>query len=373
MANYQTKTLDKKIHNRITEFYHKQGIARKPPKKLFALIKKAYQINLSDMPFYHEDFEYLGISYSNFRRIVSDHKGLILVHMKSSNCSYKLAGMKLTGDSKKFTIRPMGGEGIYKMLVDVKIKLNHLTRMKNQPVTIHDIRYQFKNDTLHAALKNKGYAASTSNNLIRLDYPISKEYVTVKILIYPKTIQVIIGCTYRPIIYDSYSAYGQLAMLGEIMGYLKAISEINNMTPVTEWIFNGGHFAKDSPIEYNGKSIHEKVDDMINGFIRFYSKEYPDKNVRPRLEYGLSPKIKVEQMVDDMIYQTEQSEDSLLSQIEYNEKRSQEEENIQNAIKWEKGVDEWLQNESVKKESSDYLNYLERKKIFQNTHNLEIS
>jgi len=349
MANYQTKTLDKKIHNMITEFCHKKGrnAKKNPSKKVFALIKKAYQINRTDMPFYHEDFEYLGISYDNFRRIVSDYKGLILVHIRSSSCSYKLEGITLTGDSKKITIRPMGGEGIYRMLLDVQIKLEHLKRMKNQPVTIHDIRYQFNYDKLHTALKNKGYDVSKSNNLIRLDYPTSQNYVTVKILVYPKTIQVIIGCTYQPIIYDSHSAYDQLALLGEIAGYLKTISETTDMPNVTEWIFNAAHFAKDSPIEYSGKNIHERVADAFDGFITFYSKEYPDKKVRPRLECALSPSIKVEQVTDDMIHQTHQAENLLLSQIEYDDKCRQEnkrldrESKLQEGLNYQKEYDKW--------------------------------
>lgn len=353
MANYQTKTLDKKIHNKITEFYHKIGRTRRPSKKIFELIKKAYQINLNDMPFYSQDFEYLGISYSNFRRIVSDHKGLIIVHMKSSRCSYKLEGIPLSGDSKKITPHPMGGEGIlYKLLLDVKTKQEHAKRMKNQPVTIHDIRYQFNYDKLHPALKNKGYHVNHANNKqFLLNYPVSDEYVTVKIQISPKTITVMIGCSFVPLIYDSHSAYRQLVLLGEIAGYLKTISGTKDIPNVTEWIFTRADFGKDSPIEHSGKSIHEKVADAINGCIQFYTKEYPDKTVRPRLECALSPKIKVEQMADDMIYQTQHEENLLLSQIEYNEKCTQkEDENIRNEIKWEKGVDEW------------HLNYLNRKK-----------
>lgn len=172
--------------------------------------------------------------------------------------------------------------------------LSLLENLKEQPPAIHDLKFSIDSD-IHQYLKDS-YPVNQSNNGIKLHIPLFDKKIIVKAMIYPKKLQLDIGCSYRPFVYDLSGMLDLCSILGQIWNYLHIISYIDAQIPhISSWIITHYHFGKDGSETYSGKSFHMTYDDAFQGMVRFYSKKYPDGKVIPRLEGIFTPKISLEQ------------------------------------------------------------------------------
>jgi len=85
---------------------------------------------------------------------------------------------------------------------DTNNLMEFLETLQDQPPKIHDIKIKVS-ENIHTSLKEKRCTVNTHNHSILVKYiPITDNNISVKALVYPKTIQIDIGCTFRPIVFD---------------------------------------------------------------------------------------------------------------------------------------------------------------------------
>lgn len=258
-------------------------------KRETSFLEKATRINKTEQrPFSFLDFP--GLTKGNFRQIIYKLHDHIEVVYKSRPCYYKIKGIELAGDSHRITQRVMGENTI-----------SLLQKLRDQPPKIHDLKLQFSSN-LYSILKDKKCSLDPHNKSIKLNTPSLDNNITAKFLVYPKTVQVDIGCTFKPFVYDipglSYLTY----FLGRICGYIDAITEFKaEYPPATKWIITHYHFGKDGTEEYNGQLFHRTFEEFSSGLVRFYSKTMPGGKIIPRIEQIVTPKISLDQEIERMI------------------------------------------------------------------------
>ena len=248
-------------------------------KSLKQFTDKAYNINVKDkQPFSY--LHYKNLSHSNFRRIIRKLGDNIERVGNGRPQFYKLKGIKLPGDTRKITLEPMR--------VQEEQFVNLLSTLKDQPAKIHDIKIRVDNFDLHKMLLQKHYSKDSHNHSIKVNFDSIDNNVVTKILIYPKTFQVDLGCTYKPLIYDIKTIWYLHEHLSKISYHLSGLGGVV-LPSVDSWIITHWHFGKDGTEAFNGQNFHYTVNDVNTGLIRFYSKSYPDGTVKPRLEQIQTP------------------------------------------------------------------------------------
>ena len=254
---------------------------RRLSEKDISFLRKAYAINKEQRPFSTKDFPHL--TSENFRQYIRKFKQIIEIVIKSRPCFYKLKGMQMAGDSHKLTKRVMG-EG----MIDL------LSTLKDQPPSIHDIKIMFKSEDLHKNLLKNGFPQHSQNKGILVEIPKYHPNIMIKSIVYPKTIQIDIGCSYKPIVYDISGIISLSSILGEVYGYLKFCSGAETNIPETNtWIITHYHFGKDSKERHDYENFHYTIEEGLEGFSRFYSKLMPNKKTILRCERITTPQKKV--------------------------------------------------------------------------------
>jgi len=253
------------------------------PKSLMQFVETAHEINTKyQKPFCYKDFP--NLKESNFRKIIFklSHEPYNIIERvgKGNPQFYKLRGLKLAGDSHKVTVEGMG--------VGVDSLINLLSKIKEQPLKIHDIKVKISNNELHDALVCKGSSVNEKNHSIKINFESFDNNVTTKILVYPNTVQIDIGCTYKPLIYDISTVWFLHEHLSKISYHLSWLSGVF-LPSVDSWIITHWHFGKDGAEAFNGQNFHYTINDVNTGLIRFYSKSYPDGTAKPRLEQIQTP------------------------------------------------------------------------------------
>jgi len=268
-----------KIHAKALTLDHTiHGVA-----KTFA--EKAYNINVTEQrPFSYLDYPQL--SKCNFRQIIRKLGDKIERVGNSRPQFYKLKGIKLPGDTRNITL-----EG---MRVSNSDFLKLLSSVKDQPPMIHDIKIKIANSELHTALLDKGVSKDYHNHSIKINFDSTDSNITTKILVYPNTIQIDLGCTYKPLIYDSKSIWYLHEHLSKISYHLTGLSGVLLPT-VDTWIITHWHFNKDGSEAFNGQNFHHTIEDVNTGLFRFYSKTMEDGTVIPRLEQIQTPHNSLEE------------------------------------------------------------------------------
>lgn len=252
-------------------------------------LEKALSINVEEKrPFSYHDFTHL--SPVNFRKIIHGLKDQVVLHIKSRPCFYKIKEIDLPGDSHKVTQRVMGGE---------MMKL--LQKLREQPPKIHDLKLKFDSD-LHTHLVSRGASTHSQNHSIKVNVPYFDQNIIVKLLVYPKTVQLDIGCTFKPFIYDLSGIFELSSLLGRICGHIDAIAgNAVKYPPVTQWIITHYHFGKDGSEAYNGQVFHRTYEEFGSGLVRIYSKTMPSGEKILRAEQIFTPHITLNQELDRIV------------------------------------------------------------------------
>ena len=269
-------TLDQKNNGSVTLDYNRLTVNQEQ------FVKKGLRICTKEKrPFSFMDFKEL--SQGNFRQFVHKLSDYIERVGKSNPQFYKIKGVELPGDTRRITTEGMGvGEQFYEIL---------LTLQYVQPM-IHDIKVKVESNDLHTNLLQNGCSSNPSNNSIKVNVPYTDNNITTKIFVYPKTVQIDIGCTYRPIVYDPSGMLLLHEHLSKISCYLSEISG-TLLPPAQKWIITQYHMNKDGKEELSGSMFNFTVEEVVSGMLRFYSKKMPDGKTIPRLEQIVTPRTSV--------------------------------------------------------------------------------
>ena len=255
--------------------------------------RKAYKINTEQKrSFWYPDFEDLDISNVLYRKYIQKIKDILEQIGNSKPKRWKFKGLKLIGDSHRFTLNPKR---------DGTKLLDLLYSLKYEQLYIHDIKVKF-HSKLHDKLIQNRCTPNKSNKLITVDYPLSDNNLVVKINVYPNTTQIDIGCTFKPLVYDSSTIWSLHQLLSEISYYLQSlVSNTIDFPPTHEWIITHFHLNKDGSDEFSGEAFSFTIEDFNSGILRFYSKKFSDK-IRLRLEKIITPQNSIAQEMNKIIF-----------------------------------------------------------------------
>lgn len=259
---------------------------------LIRFIDKALKINLIEKrPWSLKDFN---LKSNNFRQKVLSLKNIIDKVFDGHPSFYKIKGIELSGDSHSITLRPMG--------VNEQLR-EYMNELKDQPPMIHDIRFRINTKDIYDSLFNKGLTPNSNNNSILFPIPTSFDPAyTLQLLAYPKHTQLIVGCTFRPIIYDVNGILDLSSLLGRVIQTLdNFIAEPISIPSISHWICTQYHFNKDGSAELSGQDFHFTFGDVSGEMIRIYTKRFPNGSKKVRLEKILTPKTTLQEELENVL------------------------------------------------------------------------
>jgi len=240
-----------------------------------------------------EDFP---LSRVNFRQKIHELKYYIDKVIDGRPSFYKIKGVDIPGDLHSITIKPTG--------VDTSQLEKILLNCKNQPPCIHDIRFKIQSD-LHEKLLQKGLTPNKHNNSILIPndlIPSPDPTLNIKLIVYPKHTQLIIGCSTKPIIYNPSSIQELVFNLGRYTELLKLfVNDLFVIQPVSKWVTVGLHLNKDGSFELQDSNFQYYFEDVANCLTRIYSKHFPDGKIKPRLERTLTMNKPLEELAKEAI------------------------------------------------------------------------
>ena len=281
----QTLYPNPSFHEYVTKCYNEYGIFLSRAQEKF--VKKAYQINVVEQTyFFYSDF--YPMSGTNFRQMI--HRLKIVDKICNSRpAPYKLKGITIPGNVTK----GYRGVDLKKISPDFeKILFN----LKHQPPQMHDLRIETITD-LHTKLVQRGFKPNSHNNAFTFEIPIDPRFAT-KVNIYKNKMQVMVGCSQRPISYDIRGFQDLIFYLGQLYHYL--IGYANSrfiIQPISEWIVMYYHFNRDG-VEISSPLFNYTIADLGNHSL-FYMKHFKDGTTRPRYEEHRTPNKTLTEVILD--------------------------------------------------------------------------
>ncbi|AFS83000.1 hypothetical protein [Candidatus Nitrosopumilus sediminis] len=280
------------VSNRVFKIHENNGlltlITNGFTPKQESFLQHAFKINRD----YHRGFTRgdFNMSASNASQYILKLKDYLEVFINSRPVSYKIKGMPMTGDSHKITQKPTAGHDFLN-LVEVLI---------NEPLMMHDLKIKIPNSLVYETLVKNGSSVNPHNKCISLKFESNDNNIVTKILVYPKTIQIDIGCSFKPLVYDMQGFFILLEHLSKISYHIFGISKVQ-LPPVHEWIITHYHLNKDGSLELNAPQFHLSVNEVCCGFMRFYAKKLPVGNTI-RAEKVECPRTPLGQAIIKVLY-----------------------------------------------------------------------
>jgi len=116
-------------------------------------------------------------------------------------------------------------------------------------------------------------------------------------------VQIDIGCSVEPLVYDIRGAFQLFQFLERIRYNLLYYTNfaLEDIPDPREWIITNYHMNKDGSREYSGKKFNVAVEDFAGGLIRCYAKNFPNGSTKVRIEQIKSPKCSVNEEINKMI------------------------------------------------------------------------
>jgi len=260
--------------------------------KLREFVKKGRIINRLGQDFCCKDFPEL-VGKSLFRqRIFKLRKlGWIVTTCKGYHTYYRIKGEYTGWERRDITHEGMG--------VGTNMK-NIINETSKKIPAIHDIKIEFKSeDTYHNAIK-LGKIPNPKNKGIFEDKLWVSGHSYAKIAIYPKKVVFDIGTTHYPIVYDFRGALKLIKSVTIIEDYLIKQYCPRDMPNNLDWIVTHYHLNQDGQTEFSGTPYHRTISDFTGGFIREYSKRFPNASTRERKERIITPETTVRNQANDM-------------------------------------------------------------------------
>ena len=259
--------------------------------KLQEFVKKGKIINRLGQDFCCKDFPELGDTLFRQRIFKLRKLGWIITNCKGSHTYYRIKGEYTGWERKDITHEGMG--------VGTNMK-NIINETSKKIPSIHDIKIEFKSeDTYRNAIK-LGKIPNPKNKGIFEDKLWVSGHSYAKIAIYPKKVVFDIGTTYYPIVYDFRGALKLIKSVTVVENYLITQYRPRDMPNNLDWVVTHYHLNQDGQTEFSGTPYHRTISDFTGGFIREYSKRFPDASTRERKERIITPETTVRSQANDM-------------------------------------------------------------------------
>lgn len=237
------------------------------------------------------------LTKENFRKLSerARKKGLIEYSSKGKTPTFVKKGFEISKNRKSVTFEGMGlGKKFEKLLRDARL----------EHPKMHDIRFYFTCESIYDVILsyNPTKVAKNTGGIHLPEYTLG-DYVSSTVIVNRKSIEVSIKCSRNPLIVNQSGALQLIRHLEKIRSFLIAFSHCDNndIPDILSWTVKSFHFNKDShrPISMN-MPFEYRVDEVTTGFIRFYSKVFPDGKKGTRLEVLRQPNKPVSQITDEM-------------------------------------------------------------------------
>jgi len=168
---------------------------------------------------------------------------------------------------------------------------------------IHDIKIKLESNIQDYLIRN-GCSIDGRNKGILLEMITEDPCIKVKILAYPNTVQIDIGCSFKPYSYDPAGAQKLAHLLFAINRFLCSISGHRaTIQEVAEWLMTHYHYGQDGKLAYDGEKFHITCEDALGEFVRAYDKTLIDGRRIIRLEKICAPKTTVKEELQKMMMQ----------------------------------------------------------------------
>jgi len=231
------------------------------------------------------------LSKVNFRQKIHELRFYVEKVIDGRPAYYKVKGVELPGDQSKITLKHTG--------VDTTQLEKLLLNCKDQVPMLHDIRFKMDSD-LHEKLLHKGITPNKNNSCIVLhDKLISNPdpSVNFKLLVYPKHIQLIVGCTRKPLFWSTAGISDLVFTIGRYIELLRIfVNDAFSIPQVSRWRCKGYHFNKDGTLQISGQNFEYYFEDFQDCMIRIYTKHFSKGDDRLRVEKTVGVNKSIEEM-----------------------------------------------------------------------------
>ena len=171
---------------------------------------------------------------------------------------------------------------------------------KEQP-SMHNIKMQIENTDLHQHLEEQGFPQHNKNKGIKLQMSSSDINSIVRIQVYPKTIQIDIGCTDDPFPLLPAGAV-RLAKLLDQTHHLLCKESLHKaeIPEIGKWLITHQHRGHDGKISYDGEKFHILCENALGMVTRAYSKGGKNGTSFVRVEEIRTERIRVADLLNLM-------------------------------------------------------------------------
>ena len=236
------------------------------------------------------------LTKNNFRQKILEVKPYVELVIPGRPPFYKVRGVELPGDQSKITIKPTG--------VDTSQLERLLLNCKDSLPMLHDIRFKMDSN-LHEKLLHKGITPDKNNSCIVLTnrlIPNPHPFVNFKLLVYPKHIQLIVGCSRKPLFYSIAGISDLVFTIGRYIELLRIFTnEAFSIPKVSRWRCKGYHFNKDGKLQINGQNFEYYFEDFQDCMIRIYTKHFSKNDNRMRVEKTVGVDKSIEQLTTEVL------------------------------------------------------------------------
>ena len=236
------------------------------------------------------------LSKNNFRQKIHEVRYYVEKVIDGRPSFYKVRGVDMPGDQSRITLKPTG--------VDTSQLEKILLNCKNQPPMLHDIRFMMDSD-LHEKLLRKDITPNKNNSCIVLTdrlIPNPHPFVNFKLLSYPKHIQLIVGCSRKPLFYSTAGISDLVFTMGRYVELLRLfVNDAFSLPQVSRWRCKGYHFNKDGTLQISGQNFEYYFEDFQGCMIRIYTKHFSKNDTRLRVEKTVGVNKTIEEMTTEAL------------------------------------------------------------------------
>ena len=188
---------------------------------------------------------------------------------------------------------PQGGMG-----VDL---IDRIIEATKEQLSVHNIKIQIENTDLHHHLEKQGFPQHNKNKGIKLQMSSTDINSTVRMLVYPKVIQIDIGCTDTPFSFLPAGAVRLTKLLDQMLNFLcKESLHKAEIPEIGKWLITHQHRGHDSKISYDGEKFHILCEDALGIVTRAYSKDGKNGTRFIRVEEIRTERIRVAELLNLM-------------------------------------------------------------------------
>ncbi len=178
--------------------------------------------------------------------------------------------------------------------------IKYIVDAANAMPSMHDMKIHLQSD-LHKYLVAQGYPTHAKNKSIKLEMETDSQNITIKALVYPRTVHIDIGCTNEPFPLLPAGGVKLVSLLNKIRQFLcEQSSHQSEIQEIGQWEMTRHDRGQDGELTYDGKKFHITIENVIGGFAQIYSKEKLDGSLMTRIEQVRTEKIKINDLLNKM-------------------------------------------------------------------------